>query len=358
MADQKIHAIASSAGHKATPAAAAPAAPAAPAPVKSEAPAQVKSQKAAADTPKTDQDKEKGAKAAPAVDSSGLTDELSEELQEEKQAQDAKDAEKQADRTKTEAELREEEIKALEKEVDAKKKQIEEDLKSGDLASYQTHLGELQGMEKQLEGLQAQAQSSGQSQSQPQTQAPASSAPAASGAPAYAAPAAAPGSYRSAPSAAPAAAGSAPRTANVVNDSTPVAGRPNGLNQIISTFGQPGTNQVTTKMPAGPGGKMIDVTCNAKIADKMKGAFEEIKARGLSDQIHSFDGCFVNRDKRGGSGKSTHAWGIAFDVNASENPQGSTWQTEGQRQLAQVFEKYGFHQIPNDPMHFQYATGY
>lgn len=354
MADPKIHAIASSAGHQAT---AATPAPAAAAPAKTEAPAEVKAQKAAADTPKTDQDKEKSTSAAPALDSSGLTDELSEELQEEKQAQDAKDAEKEADKAKTEEELRDQEIKALEKEVEAKKKQIEEDLKSGDLAAYQAHLGELQGLEKQLEGLQAQAQASNQNQAQPQTQAPAASAaPAASGAPAAAAPqyaAPAPAHYAN-----PSSAGSAPRTANVVNDTTPVAGRPNGLNQIISTFGQPGTNQVTTKMPAGPGGKMIDVTCNAKIADKMKGAFEEIKEKGLSDQIKSFDGCFVNRNKRGGSTKSTHAWGIAFDVNASENPQGSTRQTEGQRQLAAVFEKYGFHQIPDDPMHFQYATGY
>jgi len=138
----------------------------------------------------------------------------------------------------------------------------------------------------------------------------------------------------------------------------PALKRPNGLNEIINTFGQAGTNQTTMKMPAGPGGKMINVTCNGKIADRMKAAFEEIKAAGLSDNIKSFDGCFNNRAKRGGSSKSTHAWGIAFDLNASQNPMGSTKQTEGQRKLAAIFEKYGFYQLPNDPMHFQYCRGY
>jgi hypothetical protein len=147
------------------------------------------------------------------------------------------------------------------------------------------------------------------------------------------------------------------------NNNAPIDGgkapaRPNGLAEIIKTFGQAGTNQTTTKMPAGPGGKMINVTCNKQIADRMKAAFEEVKAKGLSDQIHSFDGSYNNRAKRGGSSKSTHAWGIAFDVNASENPMGSTKQTAGQRQLAAIFEKYGFYQLPNDPMHFQYCRGY
>jgi hypothetical protein len=147
------------------------------------------------------------------------------------------------------------------------------------------------------------------------------------------------------------------------NNNTPINGgnapnRPNGLNEIIKTFGQAGTNQTTTQMPAGPGGKMINVTCNKQIAERMKAAFEEVKAKGLSDQIKSFDGSYNNRNKRGGTTKSVHAWGIAFDVNASQNPMGSTHQTAGQKQLAAIFEKYGFYQLPNDPMHFQYCRGY
>lgn len=144
----------------------------------------------------------------------------------------------------------------------------------------------------------------------------------------------------------------------VNNNKTPVDGRPNGLAEIQKTFGAAGTNQTTMQMPAGPGGKMINVTCNARIADRMKAAFEEVKKAGLSNLIHSFDGSFNNRAKRGGSSKSTHAWGIAFDVNAGENPMGSSRQTAGQRKLAEIFQKYGFYQLPNDPMHFQFCTGY
>ncbi|MGV8121516.1 MAG: M15 family metallopeptidase [Candidatus Xenobiia bacterium LiM19] len=140
-------------------------------------------------------------------------------------------------------------------------------------------------------------------------------------------------------------------------DNSPVAGRPNGQAEVTNTFGAPGTNQTTVQMPAGPGGKMISVTCNAKIAGKMKAAFEEIKASGLSNCIKSFDGCFNNRNKRGGSSKSTHAWGIAFDVNAGSNPMGRSTMTGDQQKIAAIFKKHGFYQLPNDPMHFQYCTG-
>jgi len=136
------------------------------------------------------------------------------------------------------------------------------------------------------------------------------------------------------------------------------AGRPHGLDAIKKMFGEPGKNQVTVEMPAGKNGKMIKVTCHKLIADRMKAAFQEVKDRGLSHLIDSFDGSYNNRNKRGGSTKSIHAWGIGFDVNASQNGMGKSTQTPAQKQLAQVFAKYGFYQLPNDPMHFQFATGY
>lgn len=133
---------------------------------------------------------------------------------------------------------------------------------------------------------------------------------------------------------------------------------PSGRSGIEKVFGAPGTNIVSMKMPAGPGGKEITVTCNAKIAGKLKAAFEEIKAKGLSHLIHTFDGSYNYRKKRGGSDLSVHSWGVAFDINASENPMGRNTGTAGQQQLAEIFAKYGFHQLGNDRMHFQYATGY
>lgn len=138
--------------------------------------------------------------------------------------------------------------------------------------------------------------------------------------------------------------------------------RPNGLNGITQTFGQPGdrSNLVSVQMPAGPGGKMMNVTVHKLVAGKLKAAFEEIKAAGLSDEIKTFDGSFNDRAKRGGSSKSTHAWGIAIDINAGQYPMGTSASSTSPRykQIAAIFAKYGFHQLDNDPMHFQYATGY
>jgi hypothetical protein len=137
---------------------------------------------------------------------------------------------------------------------------------------------------------------------------------------------------------------------------------PHGYNEIVATFGQPGdsSNLVTREMPAGPNGQMVSVTVHAKIADDLQAAFEEIHARGLSDEIASFDGTYNPRKKRGGSTWSTHAWGIAVDINASRYPMGVSNSSTSERyqQIAQIMASHGFSQIPNDPMHFQYATGY
>lgn len=138
----------------------------------------------------------------------------------------------------------------------------------------------------------------------------------------------------------------------------PALARPNGRAEIERVFGARGQNQVTVSMDCGPNGSTKSITCHRLIADRLKAVFAEIKARGLSNLIHTYDGCFVDRNKRGGTNPSTHAWGIGIDINAGENPMGSSNMTAGQRQLAEVFKKYGFYQLPNDPMHFQYCTGY
>jgi len=154
-------------------------------------------------------------------------------------------------------------------------------------------------------------------------------------------------------------AGAAAGAGTVPTGNIPLGEKPpNGRAGIEAMFGPAGQGQVTTQMPAGPGGKMIKVTCHAKIAPKLRAVFEEIKAKGLSGEIKSFDGCYNNRNKRGGSSKSIHAWGIGVDINAGSHPMGSSKQTPGQRAIAEVFAKHGFKQLPNDPMHFQYATGY
>ncbi len=138
--------------------------------------------------------------------------------------------------------------------------------------------------------------------------------------------------------------------------------RPDGLAAIKKTFGKPGTNISTFAMRAGADGKMINVPAHKKVGPIFQAVFEDIHKDGQSGHIHSYDGCYVYRTKRKNSKSySTHAWGIAMDVNASSNPMKKNVKpSDSQKVLAPYFEKHGFYWGANfsDPMHFQYCTGY
>lgn len=143
--------------------------------------------------------------------------------------------------------------------------------------------------------------------------------------------------------------------------------RPHGVSKIYAVFGKPGKNQSSFAMRAGPGGRTINVTCHKKIGPILQSVFKAIHEAGLSDHIHSYDGCYVYRTKRkNGSAWSTHAWGIAIDINASQNPMVGQKNlrrmkvSDSQKVLAPFFEQAGFSwgKSFGDPMHFQYCTGY
>jgi len=148
-------------------------------------------------------------------------------------------------------------------------------------------------------------------------------------------------------------------------DDGPLPGltRPDGYRQIVRVFGEPGTGIVTRSMPAGPGGRVIPVRCHRKVADRFEAALKDLKNDGLAHHIHTYDGCYVYRRKRGGSSWSTHAWGIAMDLNALTNPMTNVRNmriSDSQRVIAPYFERYGFYwgKAFGDPMHFQFCTGY
>lgn len=95
------------------------------------------------------------------------------------------------------------------------------------------------------------------------------------------------------------------------------------------------------------------------VAPKFVKAFQNIVDRGLSDQMKTFDGCLNKRKMRNSNQWSMHSWGIAVDVNASENPLGEKKYAMTE-DLAKCFEDVGFiwggrWKYP-DAMHFQYAT--
>jgi peptidoglycan hydrolase-like protein with peptidoglycan-binding domain len=158
---------------------------------------------------------------------------------------------------------------------------------------------------------------------------------------------------------------------------------PNGLSEIRAVFGDIGLvvgpdpgeacylriegdwvaqNLVSTVVEVIP--TLHRVYCHKKIVPALAAVFADIVAAGLAGAVHSFDGCFCPRYKRRTQRNlpSVHSWGIALDLNAATNRQG----TKGDMHpgLVAIFRKHGFKWggdwsgASRDPMHFQYCTGY
>ena len=104
------------------------------------------------------------------------------------------------------------------------------------------------------------------------------------------------------------------------------------------------------------------ITCHRLLANAFTGVFDRIQGSGLQSKVTTFGGCFAFRPQRTGTKLSTHAWGIAIDLNPETNAQG----TEGDMdtQVIAVFRDAGFkwggdwEGKTRDPMHFQFCTGY
>ena len=101
------------------------------------------------------------------------------------------------------------------------------------------------------------------------------------------------------------------------------------------------------------------VTGHKVLFPQLRGALNEVVARGLADQIHpgEFGGCyvprFIARDPR--KGLSLHTWGIAVDLNVPGNQRGGAG--EMNRDVVAIFKKWGFawggDWSYTDPMHFE-----
>ncbi|HEY1332363.1 MAG TPA: M15 family metallopeptidase [Actinomycetota bacterium] len=114
---------------------------------------------------------------------------------------------------------------------------------------------------------------------------------------------------------------------------------------------------VTTTVPI-----LGEITCNRAIMQQLRGALNEIVREGLAHLIDPKDyaGCYAPRllrptDPTGGI--SHHAWGIALDINASQNPFGATPHQDPR--IVRIFERYGFtwggRWVVPDGMHFEYV---
>jgi hypothetical protein len=101
-----------------------------------------------------------------------------------------------------------------------------------------------------------------------------------------------------------------------------------------------------------------EVNCHKEMIPLLRGAFEELARRGLGDLIHGFAGCysarFSNRDPE--ATLSHHSWGVAIDINASENPLGAEPNMDSR--IVTVLEDWGFtwggRWLVPDGMHFEF----
>src|SRR3954469_24510643 len=101
------------------------------------------------------------------------------------------------------------------------------------------------------------------------------------------------------------------------------------------------------------------VTCHRRMIPALRRALAEVVRRGLAHLIDPGDyaGCYAPRRIPTSGTLSLHAWGLAVDINASRNPQGSPPHQDPR--LVRIMERHGFSwggrwpTVP-DGMHFEY----
>ncbi|MGH9516344.1 MAG: M15 family metallopeptidase [Terriglobales bacterium] len=108
--------------------------------------------------------------------------------------------------------------------------------------------------------------------------------------------------------------------------------------------------------------RVTAITCHKLLTTAFVSVFDRIQSSGLQNKITSFGGCFSFRPQRTGTKLSTHAWGIAIDLNPETNQQGTAGDMDPA--LIAIFREAGFkwggdwQGQTRDPMHFQFCTGY
>jgi hypothetical protein len=104
------------------------------------------------------------------------------------------------------------------------------------------------------------------------------------------------------------------------------------------------------------------ITCHKLLVKVFDEVFQTLLTSGLREKVATFGGCFSFRSQRTGSKLSTHAWGIAVDLNPATNAQGAAGDMD--MGVIAIFQKAGFtwggewEGRSRDPMHFQFCSGY
>jgi len=171
----------------------------------------------------------------------------------------------------------------------------------------------------------------------------------------------------------------------VVPDAAPEPGlvAPHGLEKIVATFGDiydyvlPGGSldprwqgdylasvELPFPLPLSwdLSRSVTRMICHKRMVEIFASVVGQVQARGLQSKVSSFGGCFAFRQQRTGAKLSTHSWGIAIDLNPETNAQGSHGSMDGE--VIEIFRSAGFEWGGDwsgklqDPMHFQFCSGY
>jgi hypothetical protein len=146
--------------------------------------------------------------------------------------------------------------------------------------------------------------------------------------------------------------------------------------QLIAKYGQPNENGTYLKTIDLPypmriawdvDTKVKKMRCHKLVADAFLAVFNDLLAHYGYEKIVElgidlYGGCFNYRKMRGGSSWSTHAWGVAIDLDPARNKLKETKKTARfarpeYKPMIDIFYKHGFESLgvekDYDWMHFQ-----
>ena len=130
-------------------------------------------------------------------------------------------------------------------------------------------------------------------------------------------------------------------------------------------YGEPGDESVIVSVPAPPFLRLYDtakkvtrIRCHHRVADSLLRALFDGHEKA-PEVVARYFGCFVNRNMRGGSKPSLHAYGAAIDLDASSNGNRTHWPIRATMpiEVMEAFAREGWLAAgafwSRDAMHFQ-----
>lgn len=133
---------------------------------------------------------------------------------------------------------------------------------------------------------------------------------------------------------------------------------------IRAFYGRPG-EQCLTDLPVWDlaicymGTRVKTIRCHKRVADSLRRILVAIVHSPHQPILYQYAGCFNLRPMRGSSRLSTHAWGIAIDLDPAANGNKVHWPMQAKMpiQVMEIFAREGWLSAgaawARDAMHFQ-----